>query len=242
MAKKEKILYLEKKITLTDEYFDTDREITFEGIANLCELYTMSHLSKLKMGKTKAKSLGLAWVVARQHIIKNANPQKYETVCVSTYPYKQKGMEYYRHFEIKNVNGDVTYAVCDQLWVLIDMTERTLVNNAEFVYPEKGIYITDDEIAINNPEFPELTQIGHYYGIKPDMDTNKHMHHAKYFPLINYMSGITDMDLKEVTILYHKEILLKDDIALLINKDKKKIYFEGRDGKKKVFNAILIKK
>jgi len=238
---KDNKLYLEKKITLTNEFFNEQEEITMYGLTQIFELMADMHANKLKIGKTQVKALGLAWVIARQEIKKLASPKLFEIVKVITYPYPTNGVEFYRHYEIVSLDDAITYVKADALWVLLDIEKATVARN-KIEYPEGSKFVKKNTPDFDKIDVSEVKPFTTYKVLKSDLDKNKHMNNGKYFPLFNEVLGLTDSNYKSVLIFYHNQIKLNEKMDIYVKEDKKKYYLSGKKDDTLIFSSYLERK
>jgi acyl-ACP thioesterase len=138
------------------------------------------HAQKLGFGLRHLTKNNKAWVAARYHIKILRYPRQKQNITLKTWPSGQKGLLYYRDFEMLDENGD-TLVLATSGWLVIDLKSRrplrprTALDN--FPTVDKRAIDTDFEPL---PEPQKCEHSKEFATRFSDIDVNRHINSTVY--------------------------------------------------------------
>lgn len=194
--------------------YDSNMNLPIVSLVNLfqdCSTYQSEHLQK---GMSYLSSKHQAWLVSAWQIELYEQPEIFETVKISTWPYKFDKVLGYRNFTMTNEAGDKVYAVGSSMWTLVN----TQTHRATRISPEDivGYEVSppfDMEYLPRRIKYPETDYIklSPIIVVSAHLDTNKHVNNGQYISLAdeNLPTGFT---YNQIRAEYRKPAVLGDTI------------------------------
>ena len=142
-----------------------------------------------------------SFVICRLRIdfLKELHP--YERIEGQSWPYKNKGVSFYRQYAI--VQGEETVAVADSVFALVDTTNGRLLRADEVTlnYSMDEYVPMDGSLRFRIPVELTLDEVGTHSVTYRDCDCNIHMNNTKYPDILcGFIPGIEKKRIRTIGI------------------------------------------
>lgn len=184
---------------------------------------------KINLDNNKLIEFGYTWMIYKWRININRKPIVNEKVIVSTWASGFKNLYAFREFEMKS--NDEIISKASVVFILIDFKKRKPIKIPEDIMD----YYTCDEMRnfenierINIKDDFEKINTFTYEVKKSDIDENNHVNNSVYLDIMkdSLPDEFKDMEIKNISIHYMKEIKLGDTVNIDVYKEKDKIFFD----------------
>ena len=198
--------------------FDRDKSLRIKPSAILDVFQDVAGAHTLQFGCDRASmnERGVHWVLASVRYEKLREPDDSETVVVSTWPLKSKGVKYFREFVIRRIDGEVLIKG-DSCWAIIDTLTKSVFTEIK-PYPEDFDYCDESAFDGKMSKICDFEPENALISLKPrfnDLDFNGHVNNAKYADYItDALFANNDKDIKYFQIDYRKEVALNDELLI----------------------------
>ncbi|QGU00086.1 hypothetical protein SYNTR_1492 [Candidatus Syntrophocurvum alkaliphilum] len=205
-------------------YHDTDylNKLKLTSLMNYFQEIAFLHLKSINAGMDTLKENQETWMIYRYYIKIEQSPKWQDKLFIETWLSQAKSFKGTREFEVKNSNNDII-AKAKSISFLIDTVKMKpkKIDSQNFdtsiLNPRQAIeYVPSNFSSFDNYEH-ECT-----FNVRQnDIDTNGHVNniiYADWFLEAIYMMGEKNYSIKELEILYKKEIRYGQKITVKIKK------------------------
>lgn len=222
-------LYYEKKIQLTKEMFNNQKQLTQQAILNLFQMVAGEHATQLNIDYIQLNKRNLMWVVVRNrhHIIKQ--PKINDIVIVSTWPHKVNRIEYDREYSIKSLNSE-NLIVGDSKWCIVDKSTRRIACIKDILVEGDFFEQKNFDVplkTIQSKDFSKQQVVFQFQVNSSQIDVNNHLNNTEYAFMIEQCLQKNNMQIQDFEINYIKETKLNEILEFKIIEENQVYYVEG---------------
>ena len=226
-----------RKLNVKAELVDYKKNMTISSFMRIFQECCIAHTEELGMGREKTLDKGFLWVIISEHIQINRMPVYDENITFECTPGVTLHYFFPRNIIVKNDKGEVLITA-NALWSLIDVKKRT------FIDPEKngiiinGVMNSNDLMPVIKLKVPELKENKSWKATYSLSDINGHLSNIHYMDKmmdVIYQKN-KDVDIKEVSILFKKEIPLGKGFKVSYDFIEKNHYFKSKYFEAKLTN------
>ena len=197
------------------------------------------HSELLGAGISVIRRQNLMWVLARQNVEIARMPVYGERITVETWPTKTVHSLYPRYYRLLDEQGE-TIASSSSIWMLVDMSERSLVPSAQsgidFSFEKRGF-----EISLPSPPRSFFTDQSTSFTVPFSyVDMNGHMNNTRYFDLADNLSpaALAGRDPVRILVEYSAELRLGKEYELQYGCGGER-FFLKTGGEKPLFRIVM---
>lgn len=217
-----------KKLTLKAEHVDLYRRLKLTELMRLFQECCIAHTEELGMGRQMTLDRGFLWVVLSERILIDRLPEYDEDITIECTPGETLHFFFPRNMVVRDSEGNVLVRV-KAMWGLLDRNTRQMIDPSE-----EGIYINGRDLPTDIapmmsfiiPELPFSMECKAQYSL---VDINGHLNNASYLSLA--LDRLWEEDnsfegkIKEISMLFRKEIPFKSEFNMKYGKVDGKWYF-----------------
>lgn len=201
----------EKKITVAPDRCDQMGILQLSGLLQYAQEVSGNHSDSLGFDWDTLASRNMFWAVLRHRGVIHRLPESGENILLETWPAPATRVAYPRCVRAMDETGNVLFETVS-LWVLMDMTARTMILPGKSGVDVPGIQRAcaldaPGSLMPADPEYTELWQVS-----AGDLDVNGHVNNARYFDRIEPMLGSAAP--REFTVCYLSEVLPEQSVML----------------------------
>ncbi len=229
-----------KEYTLRGSDFDCFKQIKPSAVLDLFQEVAGQHAKLLGVGFSEMAQKGALWVVLKVKYQVVKAPELYQKVLVSTWPLKQKRLDFQREYQIQDEQGEILIKGTSQ-WAVIDKNTRKLTK-VDNVYVNIKGYCEE----VNFSE--KLVRVGDFEGKKTSTvkseishtDPNLHVNNAKYGDyVLDAIYNGNPLNIKSFQIDFHKEILVNTFTDIFTQTNEKTVLVKGVQNDEYMFLAKI---
>lgn len=201
----------QKKMTVAADRCDRTGNLRLSGLLQYAQEVSGQHSDALGFTWDTLASRNMFWAVLRHRGVIHRLPKAGESICLETWPAPATRVAYPRCVRALDETGNILFETVS-LWVLMDMTARTMILPGKSGVDVPGVVWEDalDAPGSLAPADPEYTKIWQVSG--DDLDVNGHVNNARYFDRIEPMLGSAEP--REFTVCYLSEVLPEQSVIL----------------------------
>lgn len=179
----------------------------------------------------------IRWIIVKFDMKINRFPNKHEEIYYEDYIVENR-KTYIKHVcLIKNSNSEILINI-NCVLCLYDIEKQCLERIDQHI-SDININQLDNELIFNNKTFlnKKYEKIGEFIVQYDDIDINNHLNNIEYIKLLS--KYIKNNKVKELSIDYHKQILLKQKISIYESENHGK-YYKYMDDNGSVYTTFYI--
>lgn len=149
-------------------------------LMNLLQNIASEHAMRLGLGFKQLSTDGMTWVARRYHIRIAGCPRWSDEITIRSQPTGQKGLLWYRDFEITGTDGDVLITA-SSAWIVLDLKTKRPVRPK--LLDVKFDFLLEKATDVGFEDIPDPTgcDLEHNYRVRfADLDLNEHVNNAVY--------------------------------------------------------------
>jgi medium-chain acyl-[acyl-carrier-protein] hydrolase len=204
--------------TIKPSEINTQNHLTTPVLFDFMQQSASKNAETLGVGVEKMRESNLAWVLNRLKLTVERYPKLGERVALSTYPVRIDKYFVYRDFQLHDAEG-ILIAHAVSVWLLLDLTKRTMSSVPNFVHQIEYPIITHPLPPISGKVLPLKTVD---FSVKrtviaEDVDFNQHTSNVSYVKwLVEAMPLAVQNNcfVKELDINYRAECYLDEPIVI----------------------------
>jgi len=215
-----------RKIRLRSQHVDYRRKLRLTELMRLFQECCIAHTEELGMGRERTLDRGLLWIVLSERFQIERLPEYDEEITLECTPGLTLHFFFPRNMVVKDSGGNVIIRV-HAMWGLLDASTRQMVDPAEKGVAINGRSLPTDlppMMSFNIPELPFSMTCKASYSL---VDINGHLNNAAYLGLA--MDRLYEMqfdgDVKEISMLFRKEIPFMSEFNMKYGKVDGKWFF-----------------
>ena len=218
-----------REIRVGSELVDYEKKVKLSSFMNWFQQCSVRHTEELGMGRHMTFDKGFLWVIISEHILINRMPEYDEEIVIESTPGMTLHYFFPRNIVIKNKNGEILVKA-NALWALIDKNTRQFIDPSENGIIINGINRDTDVVPVIKLKVPELHKKKTFTATYSMVDINGHLGNTHYMDLMNDIMFENDgkLEIKEATILFKKEIPMKNRFVIKYEKIDGKYYFQSK--------------
>lgn len=207
---------LRRSYTLTGSQADAGGRANPSALLALVQEISEAHCILLGADWTSLQARQLFWAVSRHHLQISRLPQAGETITLETWPMPTTRVAYPRAVEAYDDKGNLLFRAIS-LWVLMDVTARTMVLPEKSGVSVPGI-LRGTELPSPRalPAFPaEAFSLRQVQSL--DLDRNRHMNNARYLDWATALlpdSFLREHPVRDIILCYLSEAAENQQISL----------------------------
>jgi len=207
-----------EKFVIRSYEVDETGQATLPVIANYFQEAAGKNARDLNFDIEDLYKKGVTWVLYRMHIKIEKFPERWEKVCVNTWPSSGDGIRAYRDYQLMDKNGTILGVGISQ-WMVLNIKNRRPVRVPEEIL-KMGLKVKNHQLPVDKTQFPEMGEFDSCTSLtagRHDLDMNRHVNNVTY---IQWMTGFmpenhpVHMTCTEINIQYHRECKLGQNILV----------------------------
>lgn len=194
--------------------FDSNLKLPIISYSNLFQDTSVFHSESIGKGLDYLRKRNRVWILASWQIDFYKEPNIFDNVIVSTWPYKFDTLTGYRNFTLTDTSNNV-YAAANSIWTLVDTTKMrpTRITDEDTLgYDLSKAYDMEylpRKICYDIEEFSDCPQLK---VLKEHLDNNNHVNNGQYLAIASeYIPE--SFSYNRVRAEYKKQALLHDIIC-----------------------------
>lgn len=219
-----------KKIKLRAEHVDFRRKLRLSSLLTFFQECCIAHTEELGMGRKMTLDRGFLWVITSERFLISRLPEYDEEITLECYPGPMLHYFFPRHLIVKDSRGE-TIIKGNALWALIDERRRELIDPKENGIRVEGKDHGDEIVPAMMIPTPALSQTKTLKADYSLVDINGHLNNASYVNLALDLLSPEELrhDIKEIDLLFKKEIPFGETFDICFGADKETRYFSAKD-------------
>lgn len=229
-----------KNYIIDTGFVDSNKRLRLSNLFLMFQEVAEEHAEELDIGRNKTTFAGRKWVITRYSVKFNRLPTYGEKVTMYTYPGKNNPFFFYRHFYLKDEQGNLL-VIASSIWTILDATtNKIVVDPFKKKLPEEE---NDFELPLPDKINEDATNKIKEHQIEySDIDLNGHLNNTKYIELIQnihdssfYKEHIFD----SLLVNYFSEIKEKENVSLFKDSLDKEEIIKGAVGERDCFKVKI---
>ena len=218
-----------KNLRVRAEHVDYKEEMKLSSFMNIFQECCIAHTEQLGMGRHMTFDKGFLWVIISEHIYISRMPKYDENIIVECYPGETLHYFLPRYINIKNEKDEVLIKAV-ALWSLIDKKNRQFIDPEENGIIINGINKNEDIRPAIKINVPNLEKKKYHKANYSMVDINGHLGNKYYVDMMcdEIYQNENKIDIKEITILFKKEIPINTKFLLKFDKIENDYYFKNK--------------
>lgn len=212
----------QEQMRIDYDMLDCNGHIKARDLLNLFSIVASNDFTELGLSYRTMRDKGFYFVITRASARVIRDPLDNELLTLRTWPYKVKGMQVERGYELVDQTGEVVVAG-RELFVIIDASNAHPIRIADF--PLLDWYVVDHNPACGDCERIRLAECSEHLAFVRatfcDLDANRHVNNANY-PRYVYDNLPEDMQNRrwhDLMVGFDSETKVGENLDLLLTAD-----------------------
>ena len=218
----------QRNLKVRAEHVDYRQNMKLSSFMTLFQECCIAHTEELGMGRDMTLDRGFLWVIISEHIVINRMPVYDEDIILECYQTPTLHYFFPRSLIVKNDKGEVLIKAV-ALWSLIDSKTRQFIDPQENKIIIKETLKDDIVMPVIGLKVPALNNKKTFTASYSKVDINGHLGNTYYMDLMNdIMFEKEAKDIKEIKLIFKKEIQFNARFALNFSQINNKFYFKSK--------------
>ncbi|MEG2395206.1 MAG: thioesterase [Ruthenibacterium sp.] len=231
-----------QSFTVVGSECDPERRLTLGGLLRRAQQIATDQCTLLGLDASLYERTHTAFLLAKMAVRSIAPVREGDVVSLVTQPGAPLRAVFHRYTALRAADGTLR-AEIDARWVLVDTQTRRILRRLPEGFPSVFAAVQVPELEVEVHKATELQVCGEEKATFMRCDENHHINNTVYADIIYDalpVAAALNQEWKRFAIAYHNEVVLGASFALLQGKTSEDtLYFIGKDGEKKLFEAEL---